>query len=152
MINPWINNFRQVEFRSLPFGAKKALIQYMAKDGEAWPLKGKIPQYDLNVGHMPFLYGYVDLLDFEKWFAENCSVKPTKVNGAYQWARYEGYSVKKPWPVILRYEYDDPPYDLLEDGWHRAETYLSARLLRIPALTFVPGFNHYLHTDEWKTS
>jgi hypothetical protein len=155
---------QQVAFRDLPPSHRKAIIWYMAADGEAWPSLGGLADnikvspgrhnatpatkaittevleaYTLEYGNELFIIGDMplDVLKDINWFSTEIKQKFKTFDRYHQWY----LSVNVGWmPKHARTDRwpcimgDND--ELFQDGWHRFHCYVAQKAQVIPCIAF----------------
>jgi len=140
-----------VSFRNMPLGFKLAMIWYMGIDGEAWnipeefckhksekkiqnTLKKNISYFDKEYGKKKFGIAFVPREEFELSLLKNFKTNPeTTYNDLTEFLTGDiNLHKDASWPVILS-EFED---ELIQDGWHRMDCYLSKKIKMIPCIYY----------------
>ena len=133
---------RILKFKALPVDAQKAIVHYMAVDGEAWEANEPLSFYVRKYGGVSF--GYV-LLPMQ--------VLVRQIQGNmddFTWRNFDEYHKwylggggvphhKSAWPVLLA----DERGEVLQDGWHRFHDYYRRGLKTVPAVAYVRGARYF---------
>lgn len=148
-----------VKFRDLGELAQLAMIQYMAVDGEAWPLgkhmsrvksrfdrdrawkraiKLDLEEFVKNFGDEEFGYAEIPMEKCKEWIMMCDEIKGDHKDFEEYHKWYgEVERHRRVRPCILNCEEDFFTWGLFQDGWHRFHRYVEMGLDKVPVLYYV---------------
>lgn len=148
------------QFKDLPISHQKAIVWFMAVDGDAWDgvdisflsenelkheLINLMPKYIKVYGEKLFGSISLDVDSLKKSIMNDIDIS----DSFKSWEEYHSsyiafdvpkYSHKERWPVIL----SDDDSETLHDGWHRFHSYVRDNASYVPVV-FFPKEQHLIY-------